>query len=330
MIPAREFPFHGVYAATLCPLDAEGRHLDEAALRRHLAQVASVDGIVGLLINGHAGENFALSREEKRRVVEIAREVCGAQSIIVAGINSEDSYQAQAHADDAKAADADALLLFPPYSWTLSTDLATVVTHHRITNANAQLPLMLYQAGVGTGAMAYTPEMLAALVALPNVVAIKEGSWETARYEANRRLVQTLAPHVAVMASGDEHLMTCFAVGTEGSLVSLAAVVPELIVELYRAMQSNDLVTARKVHERVYPLAKAIYGTAPGFLANARLKACLHLLGHLPGAAMRPPVAPLDAQEMHALEAALAHALHKDSAHSADLTDSAVSHRSHS
>ncbi|MFP3740362.1 dihydrodipicolinate synthase family protein, partial [Burkholderia sp. SIMBA_019] len=89
--------------------------------------------------------------------------------------------------------------------WTLSTDLATVVTHHRITNANAQLPLMLYQAGVGTGAMAYTPEMLAALVALPNVVAIKEGSWETARYEANRRLVQALAPHVAVMASGDEH-----------------------------------------------------------------------------------------------------------------------------
>ncbi|PYE15726.1 4-hydroxy-tetrahydrodipicolinate synthase [Paraburkholderia silvatlantica] len=308
MIPAHEFPFHGVYAATLCPLDAEGRHLDEEALIRHLAQVTSVDGIVGLLINGHAGENFALSREEKRRVVEIARDVCGSHSIIVAGINSEDSFQAQTHADDAKAAGADALLLFPPYSWTLSTDLATVLAHHRITNANAQLPLMLYQAGVGTGAMAYTPDMLAALVALPHVVAVKEGSWETARYEANRRLVQSLAPHVAVMASGDEHLMTCFALGTEGSLVSLAAVVPELVVELYRAMQGNDLIAARKAHERIYPLAKAIYGTAPGFLANARLKACLYLLGQFPDAAMRPPVAPLSAQEIQNLEAALSHA----------------------
>lgn len=312
MIPAHEFPFHGVYAATLCPLDAEGRHLDEEALSRHLAHVTEVDGIVGVLINGHAGENSALSREDKRRVVEIARDVCGTQSIIVAGINSEDSYQAQAHADDAKVAGADALLLFPPYSWTLSTDLATVVAHHRITNANAQLPLMLYQAGVGTGAMAYTPEMLAALVALPNVVAIKEGSWETARYEENRRLVQSLAPHVAVMASGDEHLMTCFAVGTEGSLVSLAAVVPELVVELYRTMKDNDLVSARKAHERIYPLAKAIYGTAPGFLANARLKACLHLLDQFPDAAMRPPVAPLSAQEIQNLEAALSHALAVD------------------
>lgn len=308
MIPAHEFPFHGVYAATLCPLDAEGRHLDEEALIRHLAQVTSVDGIVGLLINGHAGENFALSREEKRRVVEIACDVCGSRSIIVAGINSEDSFQAQTHADDAKAAGADALLLFPPYSWTLSTDLATVLAHHRITNANAQLPLMLYQAGVGTGAMAYTPDMLAALVALPHVVAVKEGSWETGRYEANRRLVQSLAPHVAVMASGDEHLMTCFALGTEGSLVSLAAVVPELIVELYRAMQGNDLIAARKAHERIYPLAKAIYGTAPGFLANARLKACLYLLGRFPDAAMRPPVAPLSAQEIQNLEAALSYA----------------------
>ena len=311
MIPARDDPFHGIYAATLCPLDASGRQLDEAALARHLDEVASIDGITGLLINGHAGENFLLSRAEKRRVVEIAHSVCP-RSILVAGVNAESSYEAQAHSDDAGQAGADALLLFPPFSWALSTDLETVVTHHRLANENARLPLMLYQASVGAGAMAYSSEMLSALVQSPHVVAIKEGSWETATYEANRRLVKALAPHVAVMASGDEHLFPCFALGTEGTLVSLAAVVPTLIVALYRAVKQQDLAEAQRLHARVYPLAKAIYGTAPGAHANARLKACLHRLGKFPHAAMRPPIPLLSPAEIARLEQALSYAIQHD------------------
>ena len=310
MIPTHDAPYNGIYAATLCPLDADGRHVDEAALERHIAEVSAVDGIAGLLVNGHAGENFMLSAADKRRVVEVAHAVCGDRLIIVAGVNSEDSYEAQSHANDAKRAGADALLLFPPFSWALSTDLDTVLKHHRIVNAEASMPMMLYQAGVGTGGMAYTPEMLTALVGLPEVVAIKEGSWETAAYEANRRLVKAIAPHVAVMASGDEHLFTCFVTGTEGSLVSLASVVPELIVALYRAVNNGDLAEAQQLHERIYPLAKAIYGTAPGAHANARLKACLHRLGRFPNAAMRPPIPPLSALELARLEDAISIATH--------------------
>lgn len=306
MIPTHADPFNGVYAATLCPLDADGRHLDDAVLARHIETVANVDGIAGLLVNGHAGENFALSAADKRRVVEIAHAVCGNRLIIVAGVNSEDSYEAQAHTNDAKQAGADAMLLFPPFSWALSTDIDTVLTHHRIANAEARLPMMLYQAGVATGGMAYTPQMLTALVDLPEVVAIKEGSWETTAYEANRRLIKSIAPHVAVMASGDEHLFTCFALGTEGTLVSLAAVVPELIVALYRAVERGDLAQAQQLHAHVYPLAKAIYGTAPGSHANARLKACLHLLGQFPHPSMRPPIPLLSYAEMTRLEDALA------------------------
>jgi len=311
MIPTRDNPFDGIYAATLCPLDASGRELDEAALARHLDEVARIDGITGLLINGHAGENFLLSRSEKRRVVEIAHSVCP-RSILVAGVNCESSYEAQAHSDDAKQAGADVLLLFPPFSWALSTDLETVVMHHRLANENARLPLMLYQASVGAGAMAYTNAILSALVSLPNVVAIKEGSWETATYEANRRLVKAQAPHVAVMASGDEHLLTCFALGTEGSLVSLAAVVPTLIVALYRAVKRQDLAEAQRLHTHIYPLAKAIYGTAPSARATARLKACLHLLGKFPQATMRPPIPALSPAELAALEPVLTLALQHD------------------
>ena len=119
MIPRQPDAFQGIYAATLCPLLDDGR-IDEATLARHLEANAFVPGMKGLLINGHAGENFSLSREEKRRVTEIAFEVCGERSLLVCGINAEDSFEAQRHVDDAKAAHADAVLIFPPFSWALS------------------------------------------------------------------------------------------------------------------------------------------------------------------------------------------------------------------
>ncbi|HWK43469.1 MAG TPA: dihydrodipicolinate synthase family protein [Stellaceae bacterium] len=305
MIPDRTTaPFDGVYAATLTPLLANGS-LDDALLYRHFRDMAAVDGIVGVLCNGHAGENFTLSREEKRRVVEIAAEAIGDKSIIVAGVNAEESREAARHAMDAQAAGADAVLVFPPFSWALSLDDDMAVAHHQAIAEATDIPLMLYQAGVHTGSLAYPPAVLERLVEIASVVAIKEGSWETSAYEANRRLVKRVAPHVAVMASGDEHLLSCFVLGSEGSLVSLAVLMPEVIVALDRAVRASDLVAARQLHDRIYPLAKAVYGVAPGGHATARLKTCMRLLGRWPSDRMRPPIGPLGEAEVAMLADAL-------------------------
>ncbi len=51
--------FHGIYAATLTPFGTDGE-IDEQLLRSHFRQVMAIDGIRGVLCNGHAGENFLL------------------------------------------------------------------------------------------------------------------------------------------------------------------------------------------------------------------------------------------------------------------------------
>ncbi len=295
--------FHGIYASTVCPFAADGE-VDEAALARHLGHMAATSGMKGLLINGHAGENFVLHREEKRRVVEIAHETVGRDLLIVAGINAEDSREAARHATDAARAGADALMLFPPFSWAVSQDDQMARRHHEAVLASADLPLFLYQAPIRSE-MAYRPAVLERLLELPQVVGIKEGSWETAAYEANRRLTKRLRPEVAVMASGDEHLFSCFVLGSEGSLVSLAAVMPEPVIALDEAVRAGDLAAARAAHARIYPLARAIYGTPPSGRATARLKASMGLLGRLESPLCRLPLGPLPSGEIHMLEQAL-------------------------
>jgi 4-hydroxy-tetrahydrodipicolinate synthase len=294
----------GIHAATVCPMTT-GFEIDENALADHVRRVSGSAGIKGLLINGHAGETAQLSRIEKRRVIEIVRSAVGTGLFITTGIYSESSLEAAAMAEDAAAAGADALLVFPPNAWGTGQDPATVVAHHKIIAAATDVPLMLYQAPVTAGAMAYPIATLLQLVAIPGVVGVKEGSWEIATYEENRRAIKAVRPEVAVLGSGDEHLMVNYLIGTEGSQVSLAAIVPDLIVALWDAAAAGDWTLARSLHDRIYPLSVAIYRQAPATYATARLKACLKILGLLEDDRMRPPIQPLDEQDYRRLEAAL-------------------------
>ncbi len=297
----------GIHAATVCAL-RQNFEIDEAALAMHVQKVTHGTGVQGLLINGHAGENYLLTREEKRRVTEVCRSALGSDVFLTSGVNSESSLEAAQHARDQQDAGANAILLFPPNSWGLFQDVEAAVIHHRHVAAATSLPILLYQAPVGAGQMPYKPATLAQLVSIPGVIGIKEGSWEVATYEENRRIVKALRPDLAVLASGDEHLLASYMIGTEGSQVSLAAITPEPVVALWKAATIGNWEEARHWHDVLYPLAVAIYRTTGG-RATPRLKACLKILGRLDCDAARPPFMPLPVEEYRQLERALNHVL---------------------
>ena len=294
----------GIHAATIVPM-REDFSVDEEVLAQHIHSVSGAPGIRGLLVNGHAGENFVLNPQEKRRVIEIARANAPAGCLICSGVNAESSLDAARQAADAEMAGADVLLVFPPNSWALSHDEACVDIHHARIRDACRLPLLIYGAPVGAGAMPYSPRVLARLAADPRIVGVKEGSWEVATYEANRRLLKSTRADFAVLGSGDEHLLTSFIIGSDGSQVSLAALAPELLVALDERARAGDWTGARAIHERIYPLAVAIYRDPPGGRATVRLKAALQRLGRLSCPAARPPQPPASAKELAALEAAL-------------------------
>lgn len=303
-----ENPFHGIHAATVAPMRPDYA-LDEDGLVRHVESVARVPGIRGLLINGHAGENFVLTREETRRVVDLVRKAVPRGCWLTAGVNAESSLEAARIAADAQTAGADALLVFPPNSWALHHDVGMVAAHHEHVMGASTLPIVLYQAPVGAGRMAYSLPVIERLIASPRVAAVKEGSWEVATFEQNWRFVQARRPDIAVLGSGDEHLLTSYMIGSPGAQVSLAAIVPELIVALHEAAITKDWQRARALHERIYPLSVAIYRQSPGNRATVRLKTCLELLGRLDRATARPPILPLQEDEVVLLRRALDHAL---------------------
>ena len=308
MIPPGETPFHGIYPSTILPMSADFA-VDWAAYTRHTRDCVLQPGVVGVLCNGHAGENFVISRAEKQRAVRETMVAVGSSRIVVAGVNQESSLEAAAEAREACEAGADAVMVFLPNSFALAQDAEAAERHHRIIAAEIPgVRLFLFQASVHAGRMGYTSAVLDRLLEIPTVVGIKDGSWEVDAYDALRRQVKQRRPDVAVMASGDEHLLACYAHGSDGSLVSLADIVPEEIVALDAAMRRSDLPAARAVHDRIEGLAEAIYGAPPAGRATARIKWCLAELGRIPCAAVRPPIGPVTAEEADMLRVALSHA----------------------
>jgi 4-hydroxy-tetrahydrodipicolinate synthase len=294
----------GIHAAVVLPF-REDFSIDEDGYQRELAFVLRHEGITGLLINGHAGENNLTSDAEKERIVRLTREVVPAHIAITSGIYSESSDLAARQAKTLVAAGADVLLVFQPNSWALGAEASSIMTHHRMIHDAVDAPIMLYQAPVSAGRFAYSFEVLSSLMTLPRVAGIKDGSWEIAVTEMVRDRIKAERPDIVVYGSGDEHLMVNYLVGTEGSQVSLAAVIPGTICGLWDAAAAGDWNSALDYHRRIQPLATLIYRNAPSSRAVARLKACLNILGVIACDVVRPPSAALPREEYAALEAAL-------------------------
>lgn len=294
----------GIHAATICPLDPTGEIVEDE-LDAHVAEISGHEGIRGLLINGHAGEGHLLGQDERHRVVETARSAAPPGTFITAGVTSESTIEACREAESAAAAGADAVLVFPPNHWALGLDETIVVQHHEAVAAACGLPIILYKAPLGWARMSYDVELLSRLCQIDAVAGIKEGAWEVSAYEELRRRIKSERPGIAVMASGDEHLLACYQIGTEGSQVSLAAIAPGLVTSLFDAAGRGDWQDAHALHNRIYPLSREIYRQAPAYLATARLKACLKIMGRIASDRVKRPMRQLDETEIDRLRTVL-------------------------
>ena len=282
--------FKGIYAATVVPLK-KNKSLDQNGLSKHIKDVINTKGIKGLLLNGHAGENFTLNINEQIKVVEIAKKFKNINKKLISGLNFEDAILASKVAKKMEKAGADAILIFPPFSWSQGISEEMIFQHHKIICNKVNKPVFLYQSSIYSGDLSYKKNLLKKLLKIKNIIGVKEGSWNYKSYVNNYKFLKKIKNSFLVMASGDEHLYPCFKYASDGSQVSLAAITPEKIVELIRLIEKKEFSKAKKLDNRLLILAKNIYGKYPANFATARIKYCLKVLKKIPNDFMRSTIA---------------------------------------
>jgi 4-hydroxy-tetrahydrodipicolinate synthase len=297
---------HGVIPAVLLPF-ADDLSIDEKAFRKHLSDVAATDGLSGITINAHSTEVASCSFDEQRRVLEIAQDEVGDRLPIVNGIWADGSIEAARIARMAEQGGASALLVFPPAPFTLGQTPAMAVEHFKRIADATSLPLIVFQYPLATG-QGYPRETLLQMIeAVPTIRAIKDWAGNVPQHEMQIRVLQSLRRPVNVLTTHSAWLLSSLVLGCNGLLSGSGSVIPDLQAALFRAVQRNDLAEARRLNDRIYPLARVFYAEPWADMHN-RMKEALVLLGRLPRAVVRPPLVKLGRAEIDRIRAALVEA----------------------
>lgn len=295
--------FSGVNPANVVPMTEDGTAIDDASLKRHLANLVSTDGINGIVTNGHAGEVYALTRAERAHVVEIAAGIADDDTPIVSGVvggSTRDVIEGIAEVD---AAGADGVLVVPPHTPIHTREEAAKTFFKDIASAS-DLPLIIFQHPHWAGGH-YPPELLADLAATSGVVAVKDAVWDVDHFQDDLRALRDGPADVDLYVANDEHLLPSFALGSDGTVLELAAVIPTLIVDLYEAVEDGNIERARAVYDQMEPFVDAMY-EPPVTDSHTRLKVALELQGVIDSAAPRPPTAPIHDDEVEQIDKAMA------------------------
>jgi 4-hydroxy-tetrahydrodipicolinate synthase len=304
----REHPWMGVFAATLCAF-AEDESVDEEGLRAYIGDLCAVDGLKGLVCNGHTGEIMSLRSAERAEVTRIfADEVkkSGKGLKVISGVSAEGSLPAIDEAASAKEAGADAILLMPPHHWLrFGRSSRTAAGFFEDVAEGAEVDIIVHQYPAWTKA-GYSLEEMLEIIKIPRVVCIKMGTRDMARWLWDYEQLKAARPELSIITCHDEYLLPTLLEAGDGALIGFAGFAPELMVNLVQACLDGDLKAAKKAQRTVAPLARLIYSFGePGSGAHQRMKVAKWLLGEFSSPVFRRPLRPLSNKHIDAIRKGL-------------------------
>jgi len=297
----REYLPSGVIPAVLLPFH-EDLSIDEGSYRAHLRDVASVEGLSAITVNAHASEVASCTFDEQRRVLELSREEL--KLPIVNGIYADGSLEAARLAKMAEQVGASALLVFPPAIYTFGQRPEMALAHFKRIADATSLPLILFQYPLAGGQGYPLATLTKILDEVPSVRAIKDWCANAQQHERQIRLLQSRARPVNVLTTHSSWLLSSLVLGCNGLLSGSGSVIADLQAQLFHAVKAGKLEEAKAIHERITPTAEVFYAE-PWVDMHNRMKEALVLLGKLPRAVVRPPLAKLSAQEIERIRLAL-------------------------
>ncbi|HKM51470.1 MAG TPA: dihydrodipicolinate synthase family protein [Candidatus Bathyarchaeia archaeon] len=266
----------GIIPAVVLPMDSSSNP-DYDEYKKYMKWVKSA-GVTGVAVNADTGEGPTLSEDERRHVVEAAREAVG-NIIVVAGIIGTSTDSAVRAAKDAKRAGANVGMVFPNQAFA-GVPLAPrgPVEYHRSISEGPDLDIILFQLQASLGGIEYDAATLTELSKLKHTVAIKEALFDARKFAATLRLFRNVAPKVSFLTGNDNFVYESFVLGCDGALIGFGTLPVKDIVKMFELTKKGSVKEAGEIWSRLLPLADVIYG-APVRNYRARTKVALAELG---------------------------------------------------
>jgi 4-hydroxy-tetrahydrodipicolinate synthase len=277
--------FKGIIAYPITPFNTQEQV--DLPLFKKLVERLVTSGSHGIAPLGSTGVMPYLNDEEKEAITEATIQQVAGRLPIVTGVSNLTTERTIYHAKFAEKAGSTAVMIIPMSYWKLTDN--EIFSHYEAVAKSISIPIMAYN-NPATGGIDMSPALLKKLLEIPNVTMIKESSGDLQRMHTLRR---DLGEDVAFFNGSNPLALGAFAAGALGWCTAAANLIPELNIELYDAIQKNDLKAAQNLFYKQLNLLK--YILAKG-LPRA-IKSGLEILGE-EGGELRGPLKPLNSQEV--------------------------------
>jgi len=274
----KKFLPKGVIPALVTPFNAK-MEIDEEALRSLVDYVIEA-GVSAVSPCGTTGEFVNMTPEERKKVYDIVIDQVNGRVPVIAGTGDASTQMAIELTKYAEDAGADAALIVTPFY--LHAMDKEVYEHYERIASSVDLPIVLYNIPQVTGVWIpwWVVEGLAKNIS--NVVGIKDSSGNMPYFMT---LIEKLHGVISLICGHDEIASAALAAGADGVLLASANIVPDVLVEIYRAIKErHDLDRAREL-QRQY---QTIFRFVARFGGPLIVKRVLWMMGRDVGSARRP------------------------------------------
>jgi len=233
-------------------------------------------GIAGYVVLGSTGERVNLDEREYLLVIESARRAIPDTFAFIAGAGQQSTRGTIQEIERAANAGAGAVLVITPHYYRSAITQDALVAHYTTVADASSVPIILYSMPDLTG-IKIEPETAARLSAHQNIIGIKDSSNDVAKLAETVRLVPD---DFAVLVGNGTVLSEALQAGARGGILAVGCVVPELCLELFRAVRAGEIDRASALQEKLTPLARAVTKT----YGIGGLKVAMEMAGYAGGA----------------------------------------------
>jgi 4-hydroxy-2-oxoglutarate aldolase len=242
----------GILLPTTTPFDADGQILSDA-IRNNL-RAWSTKGVIGFVVLGSTGERVHLDEREYLQVIETSRAAVSTDLAFIVGAGQQSTTGTINEIRQAAHAGADAVLVITPHYYRSAINSKTLVDYYTAVADASPVPLLLYSMPALTG-IKIEPETIARLAQHPNIIGVKDSSNEIAAFAETLELCP---PDFAVLTGNGTILFDALCAGATGGILAVGCVVPEVCVEILRAINAGETDRAAALQSRLTPLATAV------------------------------------------------------------------------
>ncbi len=288
-------PLRGIVAAPFLPMLPD-ESIDWPALRTYIAWVAA-QSPTAVAMNMDASEGPALDRDEQLEVLRVCRDAIGAACPLVSGLIAGSTRDAVRWGRTLRETGADALAVFPPFPTFLGNPVPAemIYRYHAAIAEGVGLPLIAFQFPKAFGPD-FPPETLARLADIPQVIGLKEASFDTPKTVETIATARTLPRRLGILTGSDTFICEAMILGCDGALIGFAGTATAALIEMHAACERHDFTRALAIWARLGPLARYCW-RAPIRDYRPRMKEVLKLQGLIPHATVRAPQLGVDDAE---------------------------------